>query len=102
MIDKRLQEIIEAEKRGLLAILPCLQGDTVYVINRRNKCIYEHTCTGVMLGRGSRDYIETVYRFGDNKSYFKWKMRQMGKMFFLDKEAAEFALERLEREKDVK
>lgn len=84
IVDK-LAEYEDLKEQGLLKIFPCKVGDTVYRIYSPNRLVYPYTYTPVTLKSVSEiaEYVE--------KAYF-------GKTVFLTPEAAEEALERMNRE----
>lgn len=75
-VSTRLRELYEADKAGLVVVLPCKVGDTVYTLLRRFD--------------GADVVIETELWWTD--------IPQIGKTVFLTREGAEKALEEAKRD----
>lgn len=93
----KLQDYEDLEEQGLLLKLPCKIGDTVYAITRNFIseyliCSIEKDDEGFFFNwRCKKGIYKNVWGFTDY---------EIGKSVFLTKEAAEKALERLEKENE--
>lgn len=89
---KRIVALMEADRAGRLAVLPCKAGDTVYEVTSR-KTISEYRVKAIRVELFCT-FIEwdIVAGFVD-KSIFGVPVDEIGKTVFLTREAAEKALE---------
>lgn len=89
---KRIVALMEADRAGRLAVLPCKAGDTVYEVTSR-KTISEYRVKAIRVELFCT-FIEwdIVAGFVD-KSIFGIPVDEIGKTVFLTREAAEKALE---------
>lgn len=94
---KRIVELMEADKAGRLAVLPCKAGDTVYEVTSR-KTISEYRVKAIRVELFCT-FIEwdIVAGFVD-KSIFGVPVDEIGKTVFLTREEAEKALEAMKDE----
>ena len=104
---RRLAEYEDLEEQGRLIKFDCSIGDTVYRINNvidmidSESMIYECKVTGIKKEFNSTYYYLHADIYKDNYSIWvdNWFDRcQIGHEFYLTKEEAEKALERLEKE----
>ena len=95
----RLRELAEADRKGRCVVLPCMIGDTVYVLNHHLGRVFENEVAGFSVGYQSdnRNSVSTVYvgKYG-SKTFRRWKLQQFGKTVFLTREEAEAALKEAE------
>ena len=95
----RLRELAEADRKGRCVVLPCMIGDTVYVLNHHLGRVFENEVAGFSVGYQSdnRNSVSTVYvgKYG-SKRFRRWKFQQFGKTVFLTREEAEAALKEAE------
>lgn len=95
----RLRELAEADRKGRCVVLPCMIGDTVYVLNHHLGRVFENEVAGFSVGYQSdnRNSVSTVYvgKYG-SKTFRRWKFQQFGKTVFLTREEAEAALKEAE------
>ena len=91
----RLRELAEADRKGRCVVLPCMIGDTVYVLNHHLGRVFENEVAGFSVGYPSdnRNSVSTVYvgKYG-SKTFRRWKFQRFGKTVFLTREEAEAAL----------
>ena len=89
---KRIVALMEADRAGRLAVLPCKPGDTVYEVTSR-KTISEYRVKAIRVELFCT-FIEwdIVAGFVD-KSIFGVPVNEIGKTVFLTREEAEKALE---------
>ena len=89
---KRIVALMEADRAGRLAVLPCKAGDTVYEVTSR-KTISEYRVKAIRVELFCT-FIEwdIVAGFVD-KSIFGVPVNEIGKTVFLTREEAEKALE---------
>lgn len=91
----RLRELVQADREGRCVILPCMIGDTVYVLNHHLGRVFENEVAGFSVGYPSdnRNNVSTVYvgKYG-SKTFRRWKFQRFGKTVFLTREEAEAAL----------
>ena len=89
---KRIVALMEADRAGRLAVLPCKPGDTVYEVTSR-KTISEYRVKAIRVELFCT-FIEwdIVAGFVD-KSIFGVPVNEIGKTVFLTREKAEKALE---------
>lgn len=89
---KRIVALMEADRAGRLAVLPCKAGDTVYEVTSR-KTISEYRVKAIRVELFCT-FIEwdIVAGFVD-KSIFGVPVDEIGKTVFLTREEAEAALE---------
>lgn len=91
----RLRELVQADREGRCVVLPCMIGDTVYVLNHHLGRVFENEVAGFSVGYPSdnRNNVSTVYvgKYG-SKTFRRWKFQQFGKTVFLTREEAEAAL----------
>lgn len=94
---KRIVALMEADKAGRLAVLPCKPGDTVYEVTSR-KTISEYRVKAIRVELFCT-FIEwdIVAGFVD-KSIFGVPVDEIGKTVFLTREEAEKALEAMKDE----
>lgn len=85
----RLEELAEADRAGRLVVLPCKVGDTVYFA-LLGRIIEKQVFSIVSFSNSTRIYC------GGTSEYFR--PEDMGKTFFLTREAAEKALEAMKDE----
>lgn len=92
---KRIVALMEADRAGRLAVLPCKAGDTVYEVTSR-KTISEYRVKAIRVELFCT-FIEwdIVAGFVD-KSIFGVPVDEIGKTVFLTREEAEAALEAME------
>ena len=99
MIEDILRELAEADRKGRCVVLPCMIGDTVYVLNHHLGRVFENEVAGFSVGYQSdnRNSVSTVYvgKYG-SKTFRRWKFQQFGKTVFLTREEAEAALKEAE------
>lgn len=95
----RLRELVEADREGRCVVLPCMIGDTVYVLNHHLGRVFENEVAGFSVGYQSdnRNSVSTVYvgKYG-SKTFRRWKFQQFRKTVFLTREEAEAALKEAE------
>lgn len=95
----RLRELVQADREGRCVVLPCMIGDTVYVLNHHLGRVFENEVTGFSVGYPSdnRNSVSTVYvgKCG-SKTFRRWKFQQFWKTVFLTREDAEAALKEAE------
>lgn len=95
----RIQELAQAGREGRCVVLPCMIGDTVYVLNHHLGRVFENEVAGFSVGYQSdnRNSVSTVYvgKYG-SKTFRRWKFQQFGKTVFLTREEAEAALKEAE------
>lgn len=95
----RIKELWEADREGRCVVLPCMIGDTVYVLNHHLGRVFENEVAGFSVGYQSdnRNSVSTVYvgKYG-SKTFRRWKFQQFGKTVFLTREEAEAALKEAE------
>lgn len=95
----RLRELADADRKGRCVVLPCMIGDTVYVLNHHLGRVFENEVAGFSVGYQSdnRNSVSTVYvgKYG-SKTFRRWKFQQFGKTVFLTREEAEAALKEAE------
>lgn len=75
--------------------IPCMVGDTVYIINRRLNRVFECVVIGVKVGYTTdlKNHIKTCWTgHMGNQSIRKWSFRQVGRYVFFTREEAENAL----------
>ena len=91
---KRIVALMEADRAGRLAVLPCKPGDTVYEVTSR-KTISEYRVKAIRVELFCT-FIEwdIVAGFVD-KSIFGVPVDEIGKTVFLTREAAEKELEEI-------
>lgn len=93
------RELAEADRKGRCVVLPCMIGDTVYVLNHHLGRVFENEVAGFSVGYQSdnRNSVSTVYvgKYG-SKTFRRWKFQQFGKTVFLTREEAEAALKESE------
>lgn len=82
----RLRELAKADKDGRLVVLPCKVGDTVYFA-LLGRIIEKQVFSIVSFSNSTRIYC------GGTSEYFR--PEDIGKTFFLTREEAEKALERM-------
>ena len=91
----RLRELVQADREGRCVVLPCMIGDTVYVLNHHLGRVFENEVAGFSVGYPSdnRNNVSTVYvgKYG-SKTFRRWKFQRFGKTVFLTREEAEAAL----------
>ena len=91
----RLRELVQADRAGRCVVLPCMIGDTVYVLNHHLGRVFENEVAGFSVGYPSdnRNNVSTVYvgKYG-SKTFRRWKFQRFGKTVFLTREEAEAAL----------
>lgn len=91
----RLRELVQADREGRCVVLPCMIGDTVYVLNHHLGRVFENEVAGFSMGYPSdnRNNVSTVYvgKYG-SKTFRRWKFQRFGKTVFLTREEAEAAL----------
>ena len=94
---KRIVALMEADRAGRLAVLPCKPGDTVYEVTSR-KTISEYRVKAIRMELFCT-FIEwdIVAGFVD-KSIFGVPVNEIGKTVFLTREEAEKALEAMKNE----
>ena len=94
---KRIVALMEADRAGRLAVLPCKPGDTVYEVTSR-KTISEYRVKAIRRELFCT-FIEwdIVAGFVD-KSIFGVPVNEIGKTVFLTREEAEKALEAMKNE----
>ena len=94
---KRIVALMEADRAGRLAVLPCKPGDTVYEVTSR-KTISEYRVKAIRVELFCT-FIEwdIVAGFVD-KSIFGVPVDEIGKTVFLTREEAEKALEAMKDE----
>lgn len=85
----RLEKLVEADKDGRLAVLPCKVGDTVY-FTLLGKIIEKQVFSIVSFSNSTRIYCSGT------SEYFR--PEDIGKTFFLTREEAEKALEAMKDE----
>ncbi len=83
----RLRELAEADKDGRVVVLPCKVGDTVYFA-LLGRIIEKQVFSIVSFSNSTRIYC------GGTSEYFR--PEDIGKTFFLAREEAEKALEKME------
>ena len=89
---KRIVALMEADRAGRLAVLPCKVGDTVYEVTSR-KTISEYRIKAIRVELFCT-FIEWDITAGFvNKSIFGVPVDEIGKTVFLTREEAEKALE---------
>lgn len=81
---KRIVALMEADRAGLLVVLPCKVGDTVYFA-LLGRIIEKQVFSIVSFSNSTRIYCDGT------SEYFR--PENIGKTFFLTREAAEAALE---------
>ena len=86
---EQLEELAEADKAGRLVVLPCKVGDTVYFA-LLGKIIEKQVFSIVSFSNSTRIYCDGT------SEYFR--PEDIGKTFFLTREAAEAALEAMKDE----
>ena len=95
----RIRELAQADREGRCVVLPCMIGDTVYVLNHHLGRVFENEVAGFSVGYQSdnRNSVSTVYvgKYG-SKTFRRWKFQQFGKTVFLTREEAEAALKEAE------
>lgn len=95
----RIKELWEADREGRCVVLPCMIGDTVYVLNHHLGRVFENEVAGFSVGYQSdnRNSVSTVYvgKYG-SKTFRRWKFQQFRKTVFLTREEAEAALKEAE------
>ena len=95
----RIRELVQAGREGRCVVLPCMIGDTVYVLNHHLGRVFENEVAGFSVGYQSdnRNSVSTVYvgKYG-SKTFRRWKFQQFGKTVFLTREEAEAALKEAE------
>ena len=89
----RLREIAKADKDGRVVVLPCKVGDTVYFA-LLGRIIEKQVFSIVSFSNSTRIYC------GGTSEYFR--PEDIGKTFFLTREEAEKALQKMEGKKDGK
>lgn len=91
----RLRELVQADREGRCVVLPCMIGDTAYVLNHHLGRVFENEVAGFSVGYPSdnRNNVSTVYvgKYG-SKTFRRWKFQRFGKTVFLTREEAEAAL----------
>ena len=87
----RLVELAEADKDGRVVVLPCKVGDTVYFA-LLGRIIEKQVFSIVSFSNSTRIYC------GGTSEYFR--PEDIGKTFFLAREEAEKALEKMQGKKD--
>lgn len=91
----RLRELVQADREGRCVVLPCMIGDTVYVLNHHLGRVFENEVAGFSVGYPSdnRNNVSTVYvgKYG-SKTFRRWKFQRFGKTVFLTRKEAEAAL----------
>lgn len=96
----RLRELVQADREGRCVVLPCMIGDTVYVLNHHLGRVFENEVAGFSVGYPSdnRNNVSTVYvgKYG-SKTFRRWKFQRFGKTVFLTREEAEAALREEEK-----
>lgn len=96
---KRIRNLAQADRKGRCVVLPCMIGDTVYVLNHHLGRVFENEVAGFSVGYQSdnRNSVSTVYvgKYG-SKTFRRWKFQQFGKTVFLTREEAEAALKEAE------
>ena len=85
----RLEELVKADRDGRLAVLPCKVGDTVYFA-LLGRIIEKQVFSIVSFSNSTRIYCDGT------SEYFR--PEDIGKTFFLTREAAEKALEAMKDE----
>ena len=85
----RLEELVKADKDGRLVVLPCKVGDTVYFA-LLGRIIEKQVFSIVSFSNSTRIYCDGT------SEYFR--PEDIGKTFFLTREAAEAALEAMKDE----
>lgn len=85
----RLEELVKADKDGRLVVLPCKVGDTVYFA-LLGRIIEKQVFSIVSFSNSTRIYCDGT------SEYFR--PEDIGKTFFLTREAAEKALEAMKDE----
>lgn len=94
----KLADYEELEEQKKLMKLPCAVGDTVYRINKGKKePIIPMRVIGIAIRNENELVIQTKDIADDNHNLYS--KNSIGKTVFLTKEAAEAALEELERGK---
>lgn len=95
-----LRELAQADDEGRCVVLPCMIGDTVYVLNHHLGRVFENEVAGFSVGYPSdnRNNVSTVYvgEYG-SKTFRRWKFQRFGKTVFLTREEAEAALREEEK-----
>lgn len=86
----RMKELAEADKDGRLVVLPCKVGDTVYFA-LLGRIIEKQVFSIVSFSNSTRIYCDGT------SEYFR--PEDIGKTFFLTREAAEKALAEMKEEK---
>lgn len=84
----RLEELVKADKDGCTVVLPCKVGDTVYFV-LLGKIIEKQVFSIVLFSNSTRIYCDGT------SEYFR--PEDIGKTFFLTREAAEAALEAMKK-----
>lgn len=82
----RLRELVQAEREGKYAILPCKIGEKLWCINSYGE-IEETVAVGFLI---EKDSICIYYKEKMSSEYYN---APLGKVLFLTREAAEEALE---------
>ena len=96
----KLKSYEDLEEQGLLKRFECAIGDTVYRISKSRPIIYECTVQGIKQEFNTTSYFLHANINEDDYSIWvdNWFDRcQIGYEFYLTKEEAEKALERLEK-----
>lgn len=99
----RLKELVEADREGRCAKLPCKEffsmlGGDVYAIDDDE--VLEVLLCGVGYDPDGIDFIDAVYAPGcEDEKGFTFRFSDVGKTIFLTREEAEAALEKM-KEKD--
>ena len=74
----RLRELVQADREGRCVVLPCMIGDTVYVLNHHLGRVFENEVAGFSVGYPSdnRNNVSTVYvgKYG-SKTFRRPKQR---------------------------
>lgn len=95
----RLRELAEADRKGRCVVLPCMIGDTVYVLNHHLGRVFENEVAGFSVGYQSdnRNSVSTVYvgKYG-SKTFRRWKFQQFWENRLSDPRGSEAALKEAE------
>lgn len=94
-LNLHIQELLDAEGKGLLFKLPCKVGDTVYDIDLGNPIPYK--ITGFSLGEIDEDYdipdTKELYFFAQSTiAEQRFPISEIGETIFLTKEEAKQVL----------
>lgn len=82
---KGLKKLLQAERAGLLVVLPCKVGDRLYVVGHGLECIHTDTVEGIIF---REDEVEIEVLWED----YSYSSGEFGKTVFLTRQEAEAAL----------